>query len=366
MEAMEIEFGDPTEEIDSIEWVLETLRASYAVREAQKLVREIAQSVAKADNPDKVEAVQDAARAFYVLSTSLVSRRQESEAGPGFEDAIARHADRKVNGHMTRGMLLGLDQIDSHILGIHPGEIAIMGASTGVGKSWAAGRTALQEWQRGRRVVLWTLENDLEMTFDRLVCMAAHVPYDLWQRGECNASHERLVDTWNEKMRASDCQPVVIHADLGERDPVSMVRKTFTLGGESMIIDQLSHIEAIPGTKMREAHQRTAEIMRTLQAEISTGIERLPLFMLTQINREGRLRAAKAGRYEFNDFALSTEVENISDHLWAVYQSEDHRATERALFQMLKFRRGKPQDFEMRWRLDVGDIRVLHPVEEDA
>jgi hypothetical protein len=367
MEAMEIGLGDPTEEIDSIEWAITALRAQHAVSMSQRLIREIAASVAKADPTAKVAAVIEGGRQFHQLGQALSSRRSESEAGIGFEEAVLRHEDRRINGHKTHGMTLGLDLIDQHTLGLHPGELAIFAMTSGGGKSWLGGRTTLHSWKQGRRCVLVTLENDLEMTFDRLCCMHARVNYTKWQRGEAEDEEVERVLLATEQIQATEHQPVITMIQAGERDPLSIVRRAHTLGADDLIIDQLSYIEAVPGSKARERHQIVAEILRELRGHIrDDAAGKLPCLLLAQINREGRAASRKTGRVEFEHLGLSTEVENIADYVAAGFQSEDHKALQRAIWQELKFRRGATQDFDMRWRLDVGDIRALGLVEAEA
>lgn len=367
LEAMEIELGDPTEEIDSVEHAITQLRATYAQSQSQQLIREFAAMVAKADPHEKVAAVIEGARMFHTLGQTLSSRREESETGLGFEDSVLRHEDRRVNGHKLQGMTLGIEMIDNHILGIHPGEIATFAMTSGGGKSWMAGRVLLNSWKRGRRAVLATLENDLEMTFDRLVCMFARVDYEKWQRGEATDTEVFRVMEATDAIKATDYQPVVTMLQPGERDPLSIVRRCHTLGGQDLIIDQLSHIEAVPRSKARARHDQVAEILRELNVQIrDEAVGKLPCLLMAQINREGRREARRNGRYEFEHLALSTELENISSHVWAVYQSSEHETTQRALWQLLKFRRGRKVDFDMRWRLDVGDIRALGVHEEEA
>lgn len=367
MEAMEITLGDPTVEIDSIEWAIVQLRSTYAVSQSQKLLREIAGGVSKASPTDKVDAVIEGGRMFHLLGQALSSRRAESVLGMGFEDAALRHEDRRINGHHMHGLTLGIDLIDNHTLGVHPGELAIFAMTSGGGKSWVAGRTVLNAWKRGRRAVLVTLENDLEMTFDRLCCMYARVDYTKWQRGEANDGEVIRVLEAIDQIKATEHQPVITMIQANERDPLSIVRRCHTLGGEDLIVDQLSHIEAVAGSKARERHQVIGEILRETKAQIrDDAAGKLSCLLMAQINREGRREARKSGRYEFEHLGLSTEVENIADHLWAVYQSEDHRALQRAVWQTLKFRRGPVVDWDMRWRLDVGDIRALNVVEAAA
>jgi hypothetical protein len=367
LEALEIELGDPTEEIDSIELCISSLRAQYAVARAQSLIRETAPRISKADPNEKVAEVIRAAREFHALGQALSSRREESVAGLGFEDAVMRHEDRRTNGHKLHGMTLGLELIDDHHLGIHPGELAVFAMTSGGGKSWLAGRTLLNCWKRGRRGVLVTLENDLEMTFDRLCCIHARVDYTRWQRGEANDGEVIRVMEATEQLRESEHQPVVTMLQANERDPLAIVRRAHTLGADDLIIDQFSYIERVPGSKSRERHQIDSEILRELKGQLrDDAAGKLPCLLLAQINREGRTSARKSGRYEFEHLGITTELENIADFVWAAYQSEDHQAIERAVWQTLKFRRGKPVDWDMRWRLGVGDIRALNVVEAAA
>jgi hypothetical protein len=365
MEALEIAFGDPTEEIDSIGWVVQTLRAQYATSESHKLVRQIAAAVAKADPTHKIAAVVQGARDFHLLSQSLSSRRQESELGPGFEDALLRHEDRRTNGHLMRGLALGLDLIDQHTLGIHPGELAVFAMTSGGGKSWIAAHTLLSAWRSGKKALLVTLENDLDMTFDRMVCMLARVDYTKWQRGEADEGDLQRVFEHTDLINSTDHKPVITMLQPGERDPLSIVRRAHTLGCEALIVDQLTHVEEVPGTRARERHQVVAQIMREFHTQIrDDAVGMLPLLLLHQINRDGRQAARKTGRYEYEHLGLSTEVENVASHVWAAYQSDDHKSLEMAVWQSLKFRRGIPLDWEMRWRLGIGDIRALRVYEE--
>lgn len=367
LEAQEIDLGDPTEEIDSIEWAIEALRSQHAVSQSQKLIREIAVAVSKADPNQKITQVIEAARKFHLLGQELSSRRSESEAGLGFEFAALRHEDRRINGHQLDGMTLGFDLIDQHHLGIHPGEMAIFAMTSGGGKSWVAGKVVLNEWKRGRRAVLVSLENDLDMTFDRLACMYARVDYARWQRGEANDGEVIRVMEATEQIKATEHQPVVTMLQARERDPLSIVRRAQTLGAQSLIVDQLSYIEPVAGSKARERYNVVAEILRELRAQIrDDAAGMLPCLLMAQISRDGRKAIKSNGRYEYNDLGLSTEVENVADHLWAAFQSPDHMAVQRAVWQTLKFRRGVPVDWDMRWRLDVGDIRALNVVDPEA
>lgn len=360
LEAVDIIIEDE-EERDSVEWAIEQLRSEYARWRSEELVKQISMAVANADPGERVAQVQEAGNAFYLLGQSLISRKQESMLGLGLDEALQRYLMAEKTGESVRGMTFGMPEIDQHTGGIWPGQLAIMAGFSGVGKSWFASKVLLAEWERERRTVLFTLENDLDTTFDRLACMRAKVSYTKWSALTLDDSDIERVAKWIERFKESPCSPIVIMPQPGERDPVSLVRKARLLGADSMIIDQLSHMEKMPGSTVRERNQIVAEIARGLSIEIQ-GREALPCMLLHQIKREGDKEAQKTGHYVMTDMAETSEVERAATFVFAIYQSMAMKAGQRANLQELKARRGTLKDWELNWRLETGDIRVLREV----
>jgi hypothetical protein len=361
MEKVDISINDEFE-TDSIEWAIDQLRTTYAVWRSQQFVKSFVTDVTTADPTAKVLAIQEGAHELYSLARSLMSHRRESVAGAGIEGALQRHKERAVAPNSITGMAFGLPEIDDHIHGVHDGEIAVFAAFSGVGKSWIAAKVALAEWKRERRSVLVTLENDLEMTFDRMACAYSHVDYDKWQRGQADAGDLQRVEAFRDQLMASEHAPIVVMPEDGDRTMMNLVRKAVTLGGDSLIIDQLSHVEANPGSSRMSTWEVIRDQMRDLKTLIGDGRERVPCLLLHQIKREGMVRARKTGSYVMDDLANSSEVERSADFVFSVLQSEDDVVVGQALWQTLKARRVPPKDWIMAWRLGVGDIRVRHEV----
>jgi hypothetical protein len=336
-------------ETDSVEWSIEQLRAQYATLKSQDFVKQFATTVFTAGPDEKVEKIQAGAHDLYLVAQSLTSRHREQDAAEGFRDALERYDLRKKDGRTTYGMTFGLPLIDEHIHGVHPGELVTFAAGSGVGKSWVAGKTALNEWAAGRLAALFTLENDLAMTFDRLACMKARVNYE---------TEVERVRMWADKLAKSDNAPVVLMPDRGNRTVPAIVRKAVVLGAQSLIIDQLSFVEHNPHSRERQRWAMWGETIHELKNEISEGRDKLPCLLLHQINREGMRAAAKSGRHEMDHLAEASEIERTSDFVFALYQSPDAKIVGEAIWQTLKSRRVPPKDWDLAFRLEVGDIRV--------
>jgi hypothetical protein len=363
LEKLDIAIEDDYE-TDSIEWCVEELRSVYVAGRTNEFTIKLANDVFNAAPPDKVDVVKAASGDLHALVTSVTSHHQEMPADLGFEDAWMRYQERAAARNFVQGMTFGLPEIDNHTMGIRDGEIATFAAYSGVGKSWVSIKVALAEWRRGRRSVLFTLENDLEMTYDRMACMMAGLSYERWQRGRCDEGSLVRFHTSMQRLQDTEHGPIALMPEEGDRDPVSMVRRAFSLGAESMIVDQVSHVEPMPGSRAHKRNEVVAEIMRGFKHLVGGGREKIPLLVLGQISREGLANARKSGRHEMPDVAESAEMERGSDFLFTGLSQHNEGDESGLLWQKLKGRRvdPMPEAWEMIWRLGVGDIRVLREV----
>lgn len=363
LERHEIELPAADVEIDTVGFVVTDLRSNYARIQAERLGTEFANAIGSADGPERVEIFTDYADQFFQVAQALVTRRHEADGYEGIRDSLLRLNDVMVNGYVDRGMHLGLDLIDAHMHGIHPGEICVICSESGVGKSWMAGHAAINEWRRGRKVVLVTLENDTEMTYDRLACIATGIPYDKYQIGDVNEEQLKALFTLLDEMEHSENRPIITMIDASQRTVSGIVRKAQLEGADSLIIDQLSFVRPEKGNRTQGRNFQVAEIMRQLKELVNEGALRLPVLLFVQINREGAAAAAKAGRYEKRHLAESSETVNAADSVWAIYQSADMKIEGTVIFQNLKGRRFTEKHFEFYWQPAIGVVQGLGEVD---
>lgn len=349
---------DDTTEPDSVQWAVADLRSNYARVQGEQFVSEFAQAIVAADGPDRVEVWGKFTDRMFTIHQSLVSRRNEMTGADGVADAIHRLGERIATGHITRGITIGIPEVDAHSFGTHPGEITTIGGAPGAGKSWLAGFIALANWQAGRRVLLVTLENDVPMSYDRLCCMARGIDYNRWQRGEVTSEQKESVLHLYEQMADSEVQPVFAQLDLSQRTSSGIIRKAQLDGADGVIIDQLNFLHAEDTRRQAKRYEQVGEIMHRLKQLANEGAVRLPVVLLSQFNRDGVKAARKNGKYHMDDFADASSVEQTSDTAWAIYQTADDVFNHEAKLQQLKSRRTVLRDFDLLWRPEIGLIRV--------
>jgi replicative DNA helicase len=344
---------------DSIEWCVDELRGQFVLSQVGHFIQRTANDVANAAPPDRVPVVKDAAGKLHTLAQQMSSHHQETTADLGFEDSWGRYQERAVARNFVDGLTFGLDEIDQHIMGVRPGEMAVFAGASGMGKSMLSVKSAFSEWRRGRLTVLITLENTIEMTIDRMACMAAGISSELWQRGTVSEGALQRFHTVKDRLLHTEHAPIIIQPENGDRDPVSLVRRAYSFGAESVIIDQVSHVENVPGSRVHKRNEQISEIIRELYSLIN-GREKIPMLLLSQIKREGIKEARKTGRYVMDDLAESSEVERSADFVFSVRRQErpEEGNEDLALWQTLKARRVQPKNWQVHWRLGVGDIRV--------
>jgi replicative DNA helicase len=355
LDDMEIPWRDGYEA--SLEWILTDLNAGYLTAKSQALMRDISAKMADADASDRLEVFSGFTTECTELILDLQERRTRVEMTEDIGTRLLAYDDRLENAGLRAGLTMGLDEVDAVTSFIHPGELAMLAAYAKLGKSFALDLIAWKAWKTGQRVVLFTLENSIDMTLDRLACIAAGIDPAKWQRGECiDIEMERVRDEIS-KMEKSDTPLHILSPDPGQRTPQAMVRMAQILDAEAIIIDQLSHIEnPDPGRKRADIIE--TEKLRSLRLLVSTGRHKMSALVAHQINREGKKAADKRGWHEMYDLAETSGAERETDLVCSMYQKNDDIQINRVLFQILASRRTPIKWWEVKWHMAQGSAWV--------
>jgi len=345
---------------ETIEWAIEDLKQSYAQLEVGKFTRRLATEIAQVEPERRLERLGELSSELSGLVFSLQPRTTAvdlRESGP----ALLAEYEMAATSDGVRGMRLGLPEVDNHLGGIWDGELCVIGGIPGSGKSFFADYIALQEWKRGRCTTLFTLENSILMTQMRLACMALHINIEDLQTGNLSDDDLRDLQEWcNDTLLASDTPLHILNPDMVNRNPHAIVQAAKAYGTESLVVDQLSHIEAVQDTRQQDRRNEVSKIVRVLGDLISTGRHEMPCVLMHQVNREGIKVAAQTGRVSMVHMAEAAEVERTASLVLCLYASaEDQNMQPPDMqLQMLKQRRVKPMDWRLRWMPHLGAITV--------
>lgn len=354
LDDLEIEWREGPE--TSLDWVTKELKSTYANANAHIWMREGAQKLAESDTDSRLEVLEEIVSEGVQLTSLLQDRRTKVDVRDVLSLRMDEYEKRKRNEHVA-GLTMGMPEIDEYTNMIQPGELAMFAAFAKFGKSTLLDMIALAEWERGRIPALFTIENSIDMSLDKIACISCHVDATLWQRGQCDDMDEEKVRNKIKEMENSNHPFLMFSPDPGSRNPESIVRLAQVSGADSLIIDQLSHIEY----NGKQGHRPTQvmEIMNSLKTLISTGHNHIPCLLAHQINRDGKKSADKRGYYEMEDFAESSSAERWIDFGFSGYQSHDMKIMNRVLFQVLAARRApiKWWDMYLNHQMGIANIK---------
>lgn len=351
---IEVEF-EPGE---VVEWAIEMVKGAYVDRMWQEWSRAFVTDMSMADLGSKAAVMEGHISDLLGISTSLARRSELVDLREGAQQRLDAYHQRAADimDTTTRGLKLGLDQVDEHIGKIRPGDLAVFAGGPKMGKSYGLDMCALYHWKCGGTPVLFTLENSVEDTLDRIAIIELGLDPVRWARGLATPEEIALVEKWIETMQTSEHPLYVVQPEIGKRTVEYMVRLAKSLG-DAVLIDQLTFIE-VPQASMRKPRdQQVRDILHELKALVSTG-NRIPCLLAHQINREGVKAAEKVGHIEMYHLAESSEVERTADLVFGLWAGDGLKAAGLAYLQMLASRHHALVNWELIWRPWIGQIAV--------
>lgn len=360
----QIDLDEDVEE--TIEWAIDDLEGTFVQQQIGLFTRKLATEVNSAPPEERVDRLGLLSAELSSMVLDLQPRTTHMDIRESGPSLLAEY-EQAANAEGVRGMCTGLGEIDNHLGGIWPGELVVVGGPAGTGKSFFADLVAFKEWERGKATTIYTLENSILMNQMRIACCALHISIEQLQTGTLSeADHARLAEWCNDVLRVSDTPLNIISPELVNRSPQSLIQQARAYETESLIIDQLTHIQPVDPERTDKRNEEVAKIVRVLGDLINTGRDRLPCLLLHQINREGIKAASASGKLLMTHFAESSEIERTATVAMSLYQSDENRQLGRMELQMLKQRRVQPRDWLLSWAPWQGLVHVVQEVDFGA
>ena len=360
IEDAEIELLPENEEHDSIEWAIGALKAQSVHYQFQTFLKESSTAMSKAPPTQRIATLAVQASNLYSLSLKMQSQKRTSTLSTGMPDRLHAYEQRAAEQHSYKGMTFGLPMVDEHTYGIHAGEVAIVAAGPKTGKSFFMADTGYHEAAvNGRTTVLFTLENSVEMTMDRIACRALHIDAHLWQRGQCTEAEVEQVRSWiNDVLPFLKAELHIVMPEPGHRTMAAMYRTAVLLGAQSMIIDQLTFVDH-PEPRQKNRQEIIRDMMHDIKERASSSDDEISVLIAHQINREGMKAAEKSGHLEMYHLAEASEIERTADWVFGLYRSQAQRLATQAQLQVMAARREDLQTWDLHWDTALGDVGVI-------
>ncbi|MBL8610764.1 MAG: replicative DNA helicase [Myxococcales bacterium] len=248
-------------------------------------------------------------------------------------------------GDRITGVPTGFERYDKLTAGLHDGDLSIVAARPGMGKTSFVLNVAVnvaspkareaahdpnQRWEEaGVGCAVFSLEMPREQLANRMVCSEARVDVSKMRTGFLSSQD------WNRLTQAAsflgslpiwiDDSPVLTILDLrakvrrlqSEFDVVDETgRKTRRIG--LVVVDYLQLMKGRDGVQSRE--QEISEISRGLKGLAKE--LKVPVVALSQLNRAVETRSEKSKRPQISDLRESGAIEQDADNIIFIYRDD--------------------------------------------
>lgn len=220
-------------------------------------------------------------------------------------------------GDRITGLTTGFRDLDDMTAGMHPGDLIIVAARPGMGKTALALNIAMNACLSTKTpTAFFSLEMPKEQLVRRLLCSEARVD------GTRLRSGQLWREDWPKLARAAGTLselPIWIDdtPGLSVIELRAKCRRLKSDGGLGLIcVDYLQLMRA--GTRTDSREQEISEISRSLK-----GLAKelgVPVIALSQLNRGVETRGTKDKRPQISDLRESGAIEQDADTIWFIYR----------------------------------------------
>jgi replicative DNA helicase len=279
--------------------------------------REI-QELATQEVGDVAELLDEAERRVFVIA----EKRRTGDLRPMAElmdEALSLLDKMKKNASGITGTATGFVDLDNQLTGLHGGELIILAARPGIGKTSLAMNIGLHvAAKEGRAVAVFSLEMPSVQLLTRLLATHAKVDMRKLRGGRLSPSdEERISEAANELFRLPfyvDDSGGLSSFDLRAKAR-RLKQKEPTLG--LIIVDylQLMHQKG----KVESRQLEVSEISRALK-QLAKELD-VPIVALSQLNR--KVEERKGGKPMLSDLRESGAIEQDADVVMFIHREDD-------------------------------------------
>lgn len=251
-------------------------------------------------------------------------------------DHLEKVIETKDNGGM--GLKTGIHFVDKVLGGMHPGDLIVVGARPGVGKT-AFGLTALMNIAKsGKRVGFVSTEMSVNQVMLRITSMESGIDGNLLRDGDLAESDWPILTTVTNKIAKLDFK--ICDRPLMTASDVLLQCKAWALDGglDFVVVDYLTRIKPD-----KPSGNRTIDVgeIATSMKNIARQLE-IPVMVLAQLNRNVDNRADDEPR--MSDLRDSGVIEQEADQILMLYRNQSPDGNDLAKILIEKNRHGEIAD----------------------
>ena len=262
------------------------------------------------------------------------------------------------SGQKIPGLSTGLNDLDRYILGLNKGELILIAARPGMGKTSIALNIAMNVAKKsGKTVAVFSLEMSREQLVSRLLAGEGLVPSQNLLTGQLNSDEWKRIAAAAQVLSATDMRiddnPMLSVADMNAK-----CRRIDSLG--LVVIDYLQLMTSASGGRSGENRQQVVSEMSRMLKVMAKELN-VPVICLSQLSRANEKRDDK--RPMLSDLRESGAIEQDADIVMFLYRddyyNEDSEKRNIAECIVAKNRHGETGKVELRWMPEYTTFATL-------
>ena len=279
-------------------------------------------------------------------------------------EAMDAYRKAKESGGALSGVPTGLLDLDRLTGGWQPGDLVLIGARPGMGKTSLAVTSALAAAKAGHAVGLVSLEMSRRQVGQRILAQAAGISLTVIRTGQGSEIAEAGLQDVVEKTKGApiwiDDSPGLSVSDLRARVRHLVHRREAKL----VIVDYLQLLD--PDERSESSERETREISKALKRLAREA--QVPVIALCQLSRQSEGRADK--RPQLSDLRYSGSLEQDADlvlllhrpEAYGILEDAEGKSTEgRAEVILAKHRQGATAVVSAYWDAPTATLRASAP-----
>lgn len=327
----------------NIETYIKFVRAASLRR---KVVKQTYALMTRAWDDDGEDVRADVERTIDALAAFATD-----DANPlvGYPEISRRLLDqieeRAANGNMLLGLPYGFSEIDYMTLGAQPGQLIIIAARPKQGKSALVSNISHNICHAtGAHGLYFPLEMGTDEVAHRGIASTARVDFARYRMGQLRADEWKRVLAATERLESLNLKfAYTPNLSLGQLRAQVRLHRLITGRLDFIVIDyfQLMDAEERRGDTRASALSRISKGLKVLAME-----EKVPIFLLSQLNREVEHRADP--RPMLSDLRETGSLEQDADVIMFIYQRKDDSPVMRRIY-IAAQRNGPTGEVDLLW-----------------
>ena len=275
--------------------------------------------------PKIVLSIEDAGKTVDAIAQGLDPNDGTKPIHQTCNDVYKAYADRMeaATKGQTSGITTGLHKLDEATGGWQPGDLAILAARPGVGKTAMMLHFAISAAKEGTPVAIFSLEMTARSLVERLFVGLSDINADRFKRGILYTEETLRLEQAGNSI-ASLPITIIDTAILSMRKIRNKAMRLHRQGKcGALFIDYLQLVDMRTDNNHYNREQEVAAASR--MAKIIAKELEIPVILLSQLNRSVETRAAEGGmrRPQLSDLRESGAIEQDADMVLFICRSEN-------------------------------------------